>query len=263
MIAEYERAQIAERCRRGKLHRARGGAVSVMARAPYGYRYVKRSEHADAFFEIDEAEAPVVREIFRRYARGRRVDRPRSHAGSQRRACRPGPARRAGTTRRSGGCSATRPTPGRPPTARRTRPAQPVRETRHARQRGQRSAHIAREERRTPQEWKTDRGARARDRGAVRARPGAPAPQQPLLAAQHAAARRCCKGSSSAASAATRTTAARRAARTGTCASTTAARAPTATAAPKDASARTGPCAWRRSTSSSGPGCSGCSTTRH
>ena len=35
MIAEYERAQIAERCRRGKLHPARGGAVSVMARAPY------------------------------------------------------------------------------------------------------------------------------------------------------------------------------------------------------------------------------------
>ena len=67
MIAEYERAQIAERCRRGKLHRARAGAVSVMARAPYGYRYVKRTEHADAFFEIDETEAPVVREIFRRY----------------------------------------------------------------------------------------------------------------------------------------------------------------------------------------------------
>ena len=67
MIAEYERAQIAERCRRRKLHRARAGAVSVMARAPYGYRYVKRSEHADAFFEIDETEAPIVREIFRRY----------------------------------------------------------------------------------------------------------------------------------------------------------------------------------------------------
>ena len=31
MIAEYERAQIAERCRRGKLHRARAGAVSVLA----------------------------------------------------------------------------------------------------------------------------------------------------------------------------------------------------------------------------------------
>jgi len=67
MIAEYERAQIAERCRRGKLHRARAGAVSVMARSPYGYRYVKRTEHADAFFEINETEAPIVREIFRRY----------------------------------------------------------------------------------------------------------------------------------------------------------------------------------------------------
>ena len=122
MIAEYERAQIAERCRRGKLHRARAGAVSVLARAPYGYRYVKRSEHADAFFEIDESEAPVVREIFRRYPRTASRSR-RSRGGSQRRACRPGPARPAGTTRRSGGCSATRPTPGRPPTARRTRPA--------------------------------------------------------------------------------------------------------------------------------------------
>jgi site-specific DNA recombinase len=40
----------------------------VLARAPYGYRYVKRTEHADAFYEIDESEAPVVREIFRRYA---------------------------------------------------------------------------------------------------------------------------------------------------------------------------------------------------
>jgi site-specific DNA recombinase len=34
MIAEYERAQIAERCRRGKLHRARAGAVSVLSAAP-------------------------------------------------------------------------------------------------------------------------------------------------------------------------------------------------------------------------------------
>jgi site-specific DNA recombinase len=67
MIAEYERAQIAERCRRGKLHRARAGAVSVLSGAPYGYRYVKRTEHADAFYEIDQLEAPIVREIFERY----------------------------------------------------------------------------------------------------------------------------------------------------------------------------------------------------
>jgi site-specific DNA recombinase len=71
MIAEYERAQIAERCRRGKLHRARTGAVSVLGHAPYGYRYVKKTEHADALFEIDELEAPIVREIFHRYVERR------------------------------------------------------------------------------------------------------------------------------------------------------------------------------------------------
>ena len=71
MIAEYERAQIAERCRRGKLHRARAGEVSVLSGAPYGYRYVKRTEHADAFYEIDELEAPIVREIFDRYVEQR------------------------------------------------------------------------------------------------------------------------------------------------------------------------------------------------
>jgi site-specific DNA recombinase len=69
MISEYERAQIAERTRRGTLHRARAGAVAVLSRAPYGYRYVRKSEHADAFLEIDETQAQVVREIFERYAR--------------------------------------------------------------------------------------------------------------------------------------------------------------------------------------------------
>lgn len=67
MIAEYERAQIAERTRRGKLHRARGGSQAVMSGAPYGYRYVKRSEHMEGFWEIDEAQAQVVREVFDRY----------------------------------------------------------------------------------------------------------------------------------------------------------------------------------------------------
>ncbi len=37
MIAEYERAQILERSRRGKRHRAQAGEVSVMSGAPYGY----------------------------------------------------------------------------------------------------------------------------------------------------------------------------------------------------------------------------------
>ena len=29
---------------------------------------MRRSEHADAYFQIDEAKAPVVRDVFRRYA---------------------------------------------------------------------------------------------------------------------------------------------------------------------------------------------------
>src|SRR5262249_43074895 len=36
MIAEYERAQILERSRRGKRHRAKAGEVSVLGGAPYG-----------------------------------------------------------------------------------------------------------------------------------------------------------------------------------------------------------------------------------
>jgi site-specific DNA recombinase len=67
MIAEYERAQIRERTRRGKLHRARGGSQAVMSGAPYGYRYVKKTEHTEGYWEIDELEAQVVREVFARY----------------------------------------------------------------------------------------------------------------------------------------------------------------------------------------------------
>ncbi|MGF6971903.1 hypothetical protein QFZ94_000330 [Paraburkholderia sp. JPY465] len=40
MIAEYERAKIAERHRRGKLHGAKRGTVNVLSGAPYGYRYI-------------------------------------------------------------------------------------------------------------------------------------------------------------------------------------------------------------------------------
>lgn len=60
MIAEYERAQIAERTRRGKRHRAKGGSVNVLSGAPYGYRYVKKTESTDAYYEILRHEAEVV-----------------------------------------------------------------------------------------------------------------------------------------------------------------------------------------------------------
>jgi len=67
MIAEYERAQILERSRRGKRHRARQGQVSVLSGAPFGYRYVRKSEQSAAYYEINEVEAPVVRWVYEHY----------------------------------------------------------------------------------------------------------------------------------------------------------------------------------------------------
>jgi site-specific DNA recombinase len=67
MIAEYERAQIAERTRRGKKYRAKTGQVSVLSHAPYGYRYVKRTEASPACYEVLEAEAAVVRCVYGLY----------------------------------------------------------------------------------------------------------------------------------------------------------------------------------------------------
>src|SRR4029453_9314552 len=57
MIAEYERAQILERSRRGKRHRAKQGEVSVLSGAPYGYRYIRKTDEAAAYYEVIEAEA--------------------------------------------------------------------------------------------------------------------------------------------------------------------------------------------------------------
>jgi len=69
MIAEYERAQIAERSRRGKRHKAQQGVVNVLSGAPYGYRYVKKSDHSAAYYEVIEHEAQVVRMVFETYTR--------------------------------------------------------------------------------------------------------------------------------------------------------------------------------------------------
>lgn len=66
VIAEYERAKIAERYRRGKLWRARAGEV-IAWKCSYGYRRIRRcAEHA-AHLEVYEPEAAIVRRIFRDY----------------------------------------------------------------------------------------------------------------------------------------------------------------------------------------------------
>jgi site-specific DNA recombinase len=64
MIAQYERAQILERTRRGKRYKATRGVVNVLSGAPYGFRYLKRTDACDARCEIEPLEADVVRKIF-------------------------------------------------------------------------------------------------------------------------------------------------------------------------------------------------------
>lgn len=66
MMAEYERAKILERVRRGKLHAARAGRVSAIGRAPYGYRYISKAEGGGvARWEIHPEEAAVIEQMFR------------------------------------------------------------------------------------------------------------------------------------------------------------------------------------------------------
>src|SRR5882724_7181937 len=65
MIAEYERAKIIERHRRGKRHAARSGVVNVLSGAPYGYRYIaKYAGGGQARYELVPDEARLVRQVF-------------------------------------------------------------------------------------------------------------------------------------------------------------------------------------------------------
>ena len=67
MIAEYERAQILERSRRGKRHQARQGNVNVLSGAPYGYQYVRKTQETGAYYKVLEDEALVVRNVYEWY----------------------------------------------------------------------------------------------------------------------------------------------------------------------------------------------------
>jgi site-specific DNA recombinase len=70
VIAEYEKAKIAERYRRGKLFRARAGEITTW-KAPYGYRRVSRAAGSGpAHLEVFEPEATTVRRIFTERAAG-------------------------------------------------------------------------------------------------------------------------------------------------------------------------------------------------
>ena len=68
MFAEYEKAQLAERYRRGKAWRAKTGSINVLSGAPFGYRYVRKTPECGARYEVVPHEAALVTEMFRRYA---------------------------------------------------------------------------------------------------------------------------------------------------------------------------------------------------
>jgi site-specific DNA recombinase len=65
IIAEYERAQIAERTRRGRLEKARQGEFIPWAYSCYGYRYLPKRHGYAPQVQIDLEEAEVVRAIYR------------------------------------------------------------------------------------------------------------------------------------------------------------------------------------------------------
>jgi site-specific DNA recombinase len=66
LFAEYERAMITERLRRGKLHQVRAGRL-VNPVAPYGYRYIPVSEPDGGQWQLDPVEAGVVQQIYQWY----------------------------------------------------------------------------------------------------------------------------------------------------------------------------------------------------
>jgi site-specific DNA recombinase len=73
VIAEYERAKIAERYRRGKLYRARQGEIPFW-KTSYGHRRVVPAGGGPARIEVFEPEAEIVRFIFDAYVeKGRSI----------------------------------------------------------------------------------------------------------------------------------------------------------------------------------------------
>jgi site-specific DNA recombinase len=64
VFAEYERALIQERTRRGRLFAARQGRVN-WSHAPYGYRIIPKTQSAPQKLVVDETQAEVVRQMYR------------------------------------------------------------------------------------------------------------------------------------------------------------------------------------------------------
>jgi site-specific DNA recombinase len=66
-VAEYERSLIAERMRRGRLHKLQSGLLLPWTRPPYGFRLDPERPRDPAGVRQDEAEAAVVATLFALY----------------------------------------------------------------------------------------------------------------------------------------------------------------------------------------------------
>jgi DNA invertase Pin-like site-specific DNA recombinase len=119
VIAQYERAKILERSRRGRQHAARSGAISALTGAPYGYHYLTKTEgdgKADYRVVLERRPASFVRSS--NGSAGNDARCARSSGGSSSRGFRLAPARRSGNRPRWWESSKIRPTKGWPPWAR-------------------------------------------------------------------------------------------------------------------------------------------------
>lgn len=72
LFAEYERAVIGERMRRGRLHRFKTGQL-MPNNPPYGYRYLPIGEPGGGKWHIFPPQAAIMRDIFSWYHSGQRV----------------------------------------------------------------------------------------------------------------------------------------------------------------------------------------------
>jgi site-specific DNA recombinase len=63
VFAEYERMKIKERFRLGKVRKAKEGHI-IASEAPYGYTFIIRTAERQGYYEINEVEASVVKDIF-------------------------------------------------------------------------------------------------------------------------------------------------------------------------------------------------------
>lgn len=63
LFAEFEKAKIGERMRRGKMFKAKQGLYMNLS-APYGYTYIPKTKDSPGYLVVNEEEAKIVRQIY-------------------------------------------------------------------------------------------------------------------------------------------------------------------------------------------------------